>query len=208
MPNYDNVLSYYSSCSPSFFFVWLLSCFMKNLLALCYLCFHVEDNILCMITKTQFTYRKWLHKYFVFFMWTYIFLPFSHWLHNVTPGTLCKHYTYVDSAPKWLIFLVAFISTFRSRHWEFFRKTAVRKDITKTVIFFYNTGVSFQYSLLNKEFIDKLKVKSYADILLGLWSKSTSGSFTGKLLFLHSYEWLLLIIYLISAIKKLGMWKI
>ena len=143
VPNYDNVLSYYSSCSPSFFFVWLLSCFIKNLLALCYLCFHVEDDILCMIAKTQFTYRKWLHKYFVFFMWTYIFLPFSHWLHNVTPGALCKHHTYVDSAWKWLIFLVAFISIFRIRHWKFFRKTAVRKDITKTVIFFTTLELVF-----------------------------------------------------------------
>ena len=51
---YENLLSHSSSCSPSFFFfVWLLASFMKNLLALCCLCFHVEDNILCMITKTQ-----------------------------------------------------------------------------------------------------------------------------------------------------------
>ena len=47
-----------------------------------------------------------------------------------------------------------------------------------------------------------LKVKSCAVVLLELWSKSPSGSFTEQLLFLHSFEWLLLIIYLISAIKN------
>ena len=41
-------------------------------------------------------------------------------------------------------------------------------------------------------------MKSCAGILLGLWSKSPSGSFTEHLLFLHSCEWLLLIIYLIN----------
>ena len=140
-----------------------------------------------MITKIQFTWRKWLHKYFVFFMWTYIFLPFSHWLHNVTPGTLCKHYTYVDSAPKWLIFLVAFISTFRSRHWEFFRKTAVRKDITKTVIFFYNTGVSFQYSLLNKKVYRYIKSEilrrhsSRVIVKKSIWQLYTKTAFLAQL---------------------------
>ena len=131
-------------------------------------------------------------------MWTYIFLPFSHWLHNVTLGTLCKHHTYVDSAWKWLIFLVAFIRIFRSSHWEFFHKTTVRKDITKTVIFFTILELVFSTVYYIRKFIDILKVKSCADILLGLWSKSPSGSFTGKLLFLHSYEWLLLFIYLIN----------
>ena len=42
----QNVLSHYSSCSDSFFFfVWLLACFIKNLLALSSLCFHVEDIV-------------------------------------------------------------------------------------------------------------------------------------------------------------------
>ena len=35
-----------------------------------------------------------------------VFLPFSHWLHNVTPGTFCKHHTYVDSAWKQLMFII------------------------------------------------------------------------------------------------------
>ena len=63
-------VSHYSSCSTSFFFLCLLVCFIKNLLALFCLCFHVEGNMLCMITKTKFMSRKWLHKYFAFFMWT------------------------------------------------------------------------------------------------------------------------------------------
>ena len=51
----------------------------------------------------------------------------------------------------WKIYLVAFISIFRSRHWELFCQTAVRQDMTITVFFFYRIGVSFQYSLLNKK---------------------------------------------------------
>ena len=47
-------VSHYSSCSTSFFFLCLLVCFIKNLLALLCLCFHVEGNMLCMITKTKF----------------------------------------------------------------------------------------------------------------------------------------------------------
>ena len=44
----------------------------------------------------------------------------------------------------WKISLVGFISIFRSRHWELFRKTAVRQDITKTVNFF--TKLELVYS--------------------------------------------------------------
>ena len=44
---------------------------------------------------------------------------------------------------------------------------------------------------------------SSTGILIGLWAKGPTCNFTEQLLFLHSWEWLLLIIYLISAIKKL-----
>ena len=45
--------------------------------------------------------------------------------------------------------LFPFISIFGSRHWEFFCKTAVWRDVTKIVIFFYKVGLCFQ--LLNKK---------------------------------------------------------
>ena len=45
-------------------------------------------------------------------------------------------------------------------------------------------------------------MKSCAGILLGLWSKSPSCSFTEQLLYLLSCEWLLLIIYLINKCKQ------
>ena len=54
----------------------------------------------------------------------------------------------------WKIPLVAL---FRSRHWELFRKTAVRQDITKTVNFFHKIGVSLQYSVLNKKVYKYIK---------------------------------------------------
>ena len=57
----------------------------------------------------------------------------------------------------WKISLVAFISIFRSRHWELFRKTAVRQYVTKIVNFFYKIGVSFQYSLRNKKVYKYIK---------------------------------------------------
>ena len=62
-------------------------------------------------------------------------------------------------------------------------------------------GISFLYSLVNKK-VYKLKVKFCASILVGLWSKSPSCSFTEQLLLLHSCEWLLLSIYLINKCDK------
>ena len=53
--------------------------------------------------------------------------------------------------------LLPFIRTFRSRHWELFRKTAVRQDITKIVNFFHKIGVSLQYSVLNKKVYKYIK---------------------------------------------------
>ena len=105
----------------------------------------------------------------------------------------------------WKISLVAFISIFISRHWDLFHKIAAHQDVTKTVCFFnffYKIGVSLQYSLLNRKFINILKLKSCAGIPLGLQSKSWSGSFTEQLVFLHSFEWLLLIIHLICVVKN------
>ena len=91
--------------------------------------------------------------------------------------------------------LVAFSSIFRSRHWEVFCKSAVRQDITKiVVVFFTKLELVFSAVYYIRRGINILKVKSCASILLELWSKSSSCNFTEQLLFLHSCEWLLLII--------------
>ena len=57
----------------------------------------------------------------------------------------------------WKISLIAFISIFRSRHWVLFCQAAVQQDTTKIVNFFYKTGVSFQYGLLNKKVYKYIK---------------------------------------------------
>ena len=57
----------------------------------------------------------------------------------------------------WKLSLVAFVSIFRSRHWELFCKTAVWQDITKISMLFYKIGVAFHYSLLNKKVFKYIK---------------------------------------------------
>ena len=105
----------------------------------------------------------------------------------------------------WTIYCVTF-SLRRSRHWQVFCKTAVRQDISKTIaVFLIELIFSTVYYI--RKLTNVLKRKSLTDIFLGLWSKSSICNFTERLLFLHSCEWLLWIINLISAIKKLGRWK-
>ena len=43
----------------------------------------------------------------------------------------------------WKISLAAFVSIFRSRHWELFRKIVARQDISKTVNFFTKLELVF-----------------------------------------------------------------
>ena len=57
----------------------------------------------------------------------------------------------------WKVSLVAFVSIFRSRHWELFCKTAVWQNITKIVKFFYKIGDCFQCGLLNKKVYKYIK---------------------------------------------------
>ena len=63
----------------------------------------------------------------------------------------CSFFVFLFRLTNWKISRVAFISIFRSRHWELLCKTAVWQDTIKIVNFFYKIGVSFQYSLLNKK---------------------------------------------------------
>ena len=63
----------------------------------------------------------------------------------------CSFFVFLFRLTNWKISRVAFISIFRSRHWELLCKTAVWQDPIKIVNFFYKIGVSFQYSLLNKK---------------------------------------------------------
>ena len=53
----------------------------------------------------------------------------------------------------------------------------------------------------------KLLHTSFTGIFLGLWPKGPSCNLAEQLFFLHSCEWRLPIIYLISPIKNLGRWK-
>ena len=95
---------------------------------------------------------------------------------------------------------------FRNRHWELFCITAVWQEITKIIILFYRIAVWFQYSLLNKQIYNLLKMKYFTGIFLGIWSKGPSFNFTEHLFFFSSCEWLLLIISLTNAIKKI--WQV
>ena len=104
----------------------------------------------------------------------------------------------------WKIYLVVFVSIFSSRNWELLRKTAVRQNITKTVIFLTKLELVFYTVYYIRKSLNIFEVKSCAGILLGLWWKSPFGSFTEQLLwiFLHCCEWLLLIIYLINKCDR------
>ena len=97
-----------------------------------------------------------------------------------------------------------FVSIFSSRNWELLRKTAVRQNITKTVIFLTKLELVFYIVYYIRKSLNIFEVKSCAGILLGLWWKSPFGSFTEQLLwiFLHCCEWLLLIIYLINKCDR------
>ena len=98
----------------------------------------------------------------------------------------------------WKKSIVAFISTFRSRHWELLCKTAARQDISKIDMFFL-TKLELVFSIVyERKFINILKIKPCAGILLELRPKISSCRFTEQLLFLHNCEWLLLISYLIN----------
>ena len=83
----------------------------------------------------------------------YFFFKFSFFL-------ICACSFFVFSfLPNWKISLVAFVTIFRSRHWEWFCKRAVWQNITKINIytFFYKIGVAFQHSLLNKKVYKYIK---------------------------------------------------
>ena len=69
----------------------------------------------------------------------------------------CSFFVFLFRLTNWKISRVAFISIFRSRHWELLCKTAVWQDTIKIVNFFYKIGVSFQYSLLNKKIYKFIK---------------------------------------------------
>ena len=90
----------------------------------------------------------------------------------------------------WKIYLVVFVSIFSSRNWELLRKTAVRQNITKTVIFLTKLELVFYTVYYIRKSLNIFEVKSCAGILLGLWWKSPFGSFTEQLLwiFLHCCE--------------------
>ena len=136
-----------------------------------------------------------------------LFNPFSSYCFVKFSFFLFLRVLFFEGRDKLKNILCPFISIFGSRHWEFFCKTAVRRDITKIVIFFTKLDFVFSYSI--RKFTILLKMKSDSTgIFLGLWSKCPSCNSTKQLFFLHSYEWLLPIIYLISVIKKLGRWKI
>ena len=83
-----------------------------------------------------------------------------------------------------------FVSIFSSRNWELLRKTAVRQNITKTVIFLTKLELVFYIVYYIRKSLNIFEVKSCAGILLGLWWKSPFGSFTEQLLwiFLHCCE--------------------
>ena len=58
-------------------------------------------------------------------------------------------------------YLAVFISTFRSRHWKLFCKTALQQDIMKIVIFFTKLElVSSKVYLLTKKFYKFIKSKT------------------------------------------------
>ena len=74
-------------------------------------------------------------------LFSYFFFKFSFlWFLRI-------HFCVFPFLTNWKIPLVAFISIFRSRHWELFRKTATRKDITKTINFVLeNWSFSVQFT--------------------------------------------------------------
>ena len=82
--------------------------------------------------------------------------------------------------------LLHFIKIFTSRHWELFRKTAVRQDITKTVNFFHKIGVSLQYSVLNKKVYKYIKreiLRRYSFrviVKIKIWQSYTKTTFLAQ----------------------------
>ena len=66
-------------------------------------------------------------------------------------------------------------------------------------------GICLSFKGRNLELFRKIITQlSSTGIFLRLWSRGPPCNFTEQLFFLHSCEWLLLIIPLIGAIKKLG----
>ena len=102
----------------------------------------------------------------------------------------------------WKISSVTFSSIFRSLYRELFCQTAVGQNITKIDKFLQNRRYSLQNLLTNL-----LTLKTTGSFLV-LWSKGLSWNFTKQLFFLHSREWFFPIIYWITAMQKLGRWKI
>ena len=70
-------------------------------------------------------------------------------------------------------------------------------------------GICLSFKSKHLQLFYKIIIQlSSTGIFLGLWSKVPPCNFTEQLFFLHSCEWLLPITKIISAIKKLGRWKI
>ena len=96
----------------------------------------------------------------------------------------------------------------RSRHWEFLCRTAVPQDITKIVNFFWQSW-SFQYSLLNKKvwkFINRVILHMHFS--RAMVKRSKLQLYWTNIFLVQLWKAASDHLFNISAIKKIGRWKI